>query len=63
VKVGDLVKVSNKRFNAIGYIQKITKDGLYLVYYFNQRGWNGRKRGLWAKMFMQLLMDVQDESR
>ena len=36
MKVGDLVKVSNNGFTAIGYIKEVTRSGYYVVHYFSQ---------------------------
>ena len=64
MKVGDLVKVSNKGFSAIGYIAEITRSGYYMVHYFSQSGYGCHpyaKRGLWTKNYTQLLKEVRHE--
>jgi len=68
MKVGDLVKVSNKGFTAIGFIKNIMKSQMgefFMVHYLttngvpNFRGYtNG---GLWSKKYLQLLKEVEDE--
>lgn len=64
MKVGDLVKVSNKGFSAIGYITEVTKHGYYVVHYFAQHGYGGHPSstgGLWSKDYTQLLKEVKHE--
>ena len=66
MKVGDLVKVSNKGFTAIGYIKEVTHSGFYIVHYFAQFGQGTRKDtegGLWTKEYTQLLKEIINESR
>ena len=66
MKVGDLVKVSNKGFTAVGYIKEVTHSGFYIVHYFAQHGERTRKdttSGLWTKEYTQLLREIIDESR
>ena len=64
MKVGDLVKVSNKGFSAIGYIAEITRSGYYMVHYFSQSGYGGHPHatgGLWTDEYTQLLKEVKHE--
>ena len=66
MKKGDLVKVSNKGFTAIGYIKDIMNNHGYLVvHYFSISGtpnFRGEtKGGLWSKKYVQLLKEVEDE--
>ena len=64
MKVGDLVKVSNKGFSAVGYITEVTESGWYIVHYFAQHGEHIRKAttgGLWTDKCTQLLKEVKDE--
>lgn len=66
MKKGDLVKVSNKGFTAIGYIKDIMNTHGYLVvHYFSTCGtpnFRGEsKGGLWSKKYVQLLKEVEDE--
>ena len=52
MKVGDLVKVSNKGFSAIGYITEVT-SGYYMVHYFLKWLWwsSNATGGLWTKEY------------
>tara|TARA_B100000035_G_scaffold277785_1_gene256289 strand:+ start:1477 stop:1692 length:216 start_codon:yes stop_codon:yes gene_type:complete len=65
MKVGDLVKVSNKGFGAIGCITKVCDTGYYIVHYFSQskersdNSWN--TGGLWSAPYITLLKEVKDE--
>lgn len=66
MKKGDLVKVSNKGFTAIGYIKDIMNTHGYLVvHYFTTDGtpnFRGEsKGGLWSKKYVTLLKEVEDE--
>lgn len=66
MKIGDLVKVSNKGFTAIGYIKDIMNNHGYLVvHYFSVSGtpnFRGEtKSGLWSKKYVQVLKEVEDE--
>lgn len=66
MKKGDLVKVSNKGFTAIGYIKDImSTHGYLVVHYFSTSGtpnFRGeRKGGLWSKKYVQLLKEVNHE--
>lgn len=64
MKVGDLVKVSNKGFSAIGYITEVTVSGFYIVHYFSQNGYGGHPHatgGLWTDEYTQLLKEVKHE--
>ena len=66
MKKGDLVKVSNKGFTAIGYIKDIMNTHGYLVvHYFSTSGtpnFRGEsKGGLWSRKYVQLLKEVEDE--
>ena len=66
MKVGDLVKVSNKGFTAVGYIKEVTESGWYIVHYFAQHGQGTRKDttvGLWTKEYTQLLKEIINENR
>ncbi len=66
MQVGDLVRVSNKGFTAVGYIKEVTQTGHYIVYYFAQFGQRTRKDttgGLWTKEYTQPLKEIIDESR
>ena len=66
MQVGDLVRVSNKGFTAVGYITEVTHSGFYIVHYFAQFGQRIRKdttSGLWTKEYTQLLKEIVDESR
>ena len=66
MQVGDLVRVSNKGFTAVGYITEVTESGFYIVHYFAQFGQSTRKDttgGLWTKEYTQLLKEIVDESR
>jgi len=66
MKKGDLVKVSNKGFTAIGYIsEKNVNRTYYTVRYFvtlEDRS-SGRKRtgGIWSEQYMTLLKEVKYE--
>ena len=64
MKVGDLVKVSNKGFSAIGYITKVCDASTVLVRYLAQLGkhtdpWS--KGGLWSSPYITLLKEVKHE--
>ena len=64
MKVGDLVKVSNKGFTAIGYITEVTESGYYIVHYFAQYGQGthlDHTDGLWTNKYIQPLKEVGDE--
>ena len=62
MKIGDLVKVSNNGFTAIGYITEVTGSGYYLIHYFSHDDENkGIQGGLWTKEYTQLLKEVKHE--
>ena len=64
MKVGDLVKVSNKGFTAIGCVTKVCDTGYYIVHYFAQLGKDTDPRskgGLWSTPYITLLKEVKDE--
>ena len=64
MKVGDLVKVSNKEFSAIGCVTKVCDTGYYLVHYFAQLGKHTdlrSKGGLWSAPYITLLKEVKHE--
>ena len=65
MKVGDLVKVSNKGFSAIGCVTKVCDTGYYVVHYFaqneerSQNSWSSG--GLWSAPYITLLKEVKHE--
>ena len=68
MKVGDLVKVSNKGFTAIGYIsEKNVNRTYYTVRYFvtledrSSGGKRNRTGGIWSEQYMTLLKEVKYE--
>ena len=64
MKVGDLVKVSNKGFTAIGCVTKVCDTGYYIVRYFAQFGKDTDPRskgGLWSAPYITLLKEVKHE--
>ncbi len=64
MKVGDLVKVSNKGFTAIGYIAEKTGHVYYTVRYFaTLEGHEKRNHtgGIWSEQYMTLLGEVKHE--
>jgi len=67
MKVGDLVKVSNKGFTAIGYIKEKTGHVYYTVRYFvtledrSSGGKRNRTGGIWSEQYMTLLGEVKHE--
>ena len=62
MKAGDLVKVSNNGFTAIGYITKVTDSGYYIVHYFSHDSeYQNCTGGLWTKQYTQLLKEVKHE--
>jgi len=66
MKVGDLVKVSNKGFTAIGYIKEKTGNVYYVVHYFatleNRSSLRGKRTGgIWSEEYMTLLKEVKHE--
>lgn len=64
MKKGDLVKVSNKGFSAIGCITKVCDTGYYIVHYFAQLGKDTDPRskgGLWSKRYIKVLKEVNHE--
>ena len=64
MKVGDLVKVSNNGFAAIGYISQVCDSGYYIVHYFSQHGKGTDLRstgGLWSLPYITLLKEVKHE--
>ena len=75
MKVGDLVKVSNKGFTAIGYIKEKTGNVYYVVHYFatleNRSSLRGKRTGgIWIMTFTGHVMygcfnayEVINESR
>jgi len=54
VKVGDLVKVSNKGFTTTGFIKAVYKD-MFLVRYFQTFTGENVHSGLWTKKYITLL--------
>ena len=64
MKVGDLVKVSNNGFTAIGYIKKVWDHRTCIVHYFSQHG-KGRgafsKGGVWSAPYVTVLKEVKYE--
>tara|TARA_B100000212_G_C27355119_1_gene525495 strand:+ start:396 stop:608 length:213 start_codon:yes stop_codon:yes gene_type:complete len=64
MKVGDLVKVSNKGFTAIGYIKEKTGHVYYVVRYLatlEDHGKGNRTGGIWSEQYMTLLKEVKHE--
>tara|TARA_R100001510_G_C7600640_1_gene167335 strand:+ start:110 stop:325 length:216 start_codon:yes stop_codon:yes gene_type:complete len=65
MKVGDLVKVSNKGFTAIGYIKEKTGHVYYTVRYLATLEDHGkhtnRTGGIWSEQYMTLLKEVKYE--
>ena len=64
MKKGDLVKVSNNGFSAIGCVTKVTDTGYYIVHYFAQLGNHTDPRskgGLWSAPYITLLKEVKHE--
>ena len=65
MKVGDLVKVSNKGFSAIGCITKVCDTGYCVIHYFSQSGRGSQnswsKGGLWSAPYITLLREVKHE--
>ena len=64
MKKGDLVKVSNKGFTAIGCVTKVCDTGYYIVHYFAQLGKDTDPRskgGLWSAPYITLLKEVKHE--
>ena len=64
MKIGDLVKVSNKGFSAIGCVTKVCDTGYYIVHYFAQFGKDTDPRskgGLWSAPYITLLNEVKHE--
>ena len=64
MKVGDLVKVSNKGFTAIGYIKE-TAHVYYTVRYLaileDHGEYTNRTGGIWSEQYMTLLKEVKCE--
>ena len=64
MKVGDLVKVSNNGFTAIGYITRVWDDKHCIVHYFSQCG-KGTSDfstgGVWSTPYVTILKEVKDE--
>ena len=67
MKTGDLVKVSNNGFTAIGYIKKVCigeRGKHYIVHYFSQHG-KGTSDfsigGVWSAPYVTILKEVKDE--
>ena len=65
MKVGDLVKVSNNGFTAIGYIKRVWDDKQHcVVHYFSQHG-KGTSEfstgGVWSAPYVTVLKEVKDE--
>ena len=60
MKVGDLVKVSNKGFTAIGFIKGMVGD-YFLVRYFEVFTEEKVHSGLWTKHYMTSLKEVKHE--
>ena len=62
MKVGDLVKVSNNGFTAIGYINKVCDTGYYIIHYFSHDSEDKRcTGGLWSQPYIKLLKEVKHE--
>ena len=64
MKVGDLVKVSNNGFSAIGCITKVCDTGYCIIHYFSQSGKKAHPRstgGLWSAPYITLLKEVKHE--
>ena len=65
MKVGDLVKVSNKGFTAIGYIKEKTGHVYCTVRYLaileDHGEYTNRTGGLWSEQYMALLKEVKHE--
>ena len=64
MKIGDLVKVSNNGFSAIGCITKVTDTGYCIIHYFAQLGKHTDPRskgGLWSAPYITLLKEVKHE--
>ena len=62
MKVGDLVKVSNNGFTAIGYIRQVLMKGAYAVDYFVIHKNNCDTSvmstgGIWSKRYIQVLSE------
>ena len=64
MKKGDLVKVSNKGFTAIGYIKE-TAHVYYTVRYLaileDHGEYTNRTGGIWSEQYMTLLKEVKYE--
>ena len=65
MKKGDLVKVSNNGFTAIGCITEVCNTGYYVIHYFSrsvegsQNSWS--TGGLWSQPYITLLKEVKHE--
>ena len=63
MKVGDLVKVSNKGFTAIGYIKE--NGGVYYTVRYlvtlEDNGKGNHTGGLWSPRYVTLLEEVKHE--
>ena len=60
MKVGDLVKVSNKGFTTIGFIRGMVGE-YFLVRYFEVFAEENVHSGLWSEKHMTLLKEVKHE--
>ena len=64
MKAGDLVKVSNNGFTAIGYIKRVWDDKHCIVHYFSQHGKGTSDfstSGVWSAPYVTILKEVKDE--
>ena len=66
MKVGDLVKVSNNGFTAIGFIKERTASTqyytvLYLTILEDNHHSGAKIGGLWSKQYITLLKEVNHE--
>ena len=62
MKIGDLVKVSNKGFTGIGFITEVCDSGYYVIHYFSHNGKDKRcTGGLWSPPYITLLKEVKHE--
>ena len=60
MKIGDLVKVSNNGFTAMGFIREEI-GGVFLVRYFQTFYEDKVHSGLWSKKYITLLREVKHE--
>ena len=64
MKIGDLVKVSNNGFTAIGYIKRVWDGKHCIVHYFSQwgKGTSGFPTGgVWSAPYVTILKEVKCE--